>query len=202
MRSTCPAMAARRRSVGDGSARRSGGGRAGLHGRGGDRFGASRRPFARRRDRDADRARIVRSASTALTLIAPGGLRRGDLERIHRGLHRRDRARKLRPVLEMLVANPEHGDGRHGRGGAEVQTPRRRDRRRCERSPTRIFRRQAARLAARPARRARRCRCRSSGARPTASCRPSHADGLPANDRRSRASPAPATSRTWKRRRR
>ena len=36
-------------------------------------------------------------------------------------------------------------------------------------------------LAARPARRAAACRCRSSGARPTASCPPSHAEGLPPN---------------------
>ena len=174
-----------------------------LHGRGGHRVGASRRPFARRRDRDADRAAKSPERVAALTLIAPAGLRRRRSPAISsRASSPRRRARKLRPVLEMLAANPElvtadmvedvlkfkRLDG--AIGGAAKH--RRRE----------FRRRQAARS-----------RCATGSASSTMPVQVVWGEAdrvLPAKPRRrpaaprrrSRASPAPATSRTWKRRRR
>ena len=64
-----------------------------LHGRGGDRDGASRRPFARRRHRDADRGEVA-GARRGADADRAGGLRAGDRAGIHRRLHRRDAARE------------------------------------------------------------------------------------------------------------
>ena len=88
----------------------------------------------------------------ALTLIAPGGLGPEIASDFIEGFIAETRARKLQPVLEMLTANPALDHRRHGRGRAEVQTPRRRDRGAPKNRRRELFGRQAARLAARPSR--------------------------------------------------
>ena len=116
--------------------------------------------------RSAARSRVEIAAraperATALTLIAPAGLGAEIAQDFIDGFIGESRARKLRPVIEMLVADPAPGHRRHGRGRAEVQTPRRRARRAARRSPTANFSGGTQkRLAARQARQRSASRCR------------------------------------------
>jgi pyruvate dehydrogenase E2 component (dihydrolipoamide acetyltransferase) len=82
---------------------------------------------------------------SALTLIAPAGFGTEINGAFIEGFIAEGRPRKLRPVLEMLVADRD-GHRRHGRGGVEVQTPRRGGRGVTDGFERQFFRRSAAQL--------------------------------------------------------
>ena len=86
-----------------GRRRRADRGRARLHGGARHRQGASRRPFAGRRDR-LDLALNHPERVASVTLIAPAGLGPEITMDYIDGFIATSRARKLKPVLEMLVA--------------------------------------------------------------------------------------------------
>ena len=159
-RSTCPATAARQGRRRRRDARRLADAVADVHGRGRHRRGASRRPFARRRGRDADRFANRRSASRRLTLIAPGGLGPEIARTFIDGFIAETRARKLETGARDAGADPALVTADMVEDVLKIQTARRRGRRARDDRRRRISSAGAARLAPRTPRSISRCRCR------------------------------------------